>query len=86
MELRQCHYRNVSQRRGKEEEARGRRERGRASEKEDTEKTGREREGGQHFHVHILPLAQRLLFGFFHSTGLQWQHCVQHEHSAHKPM
>lgn len=32
---------------------------------------GGEEERGQDINVHIPPLAQRLLFGFFHSSALQ---------------
>lgn len=46
---------------------------------------GREKERGQDIHVHMPPSAQRLLFGFFHSTALQWPHCTRCEHSAHEP-
>lgn len=56
MELRQCHYRNVSQKGGRK---------GGEGLREERE------ERGQDINVHMPPLAQRFLFGFFHSSALQ---------------
>lgn len=77
VELRQCHSRNVGLREGGEE---------RRGPEAGMKERGREMEMSQHIHDHVPLLAQRLLFGCFHSTSLQWQGHTQCEPSAHKPM